>query len=773
MALAINEHALPPDDPEIARSLVGLAAFDRFQGLNADAERLYTRLLLIQEEALGPGNPKIGGTLSALAKMYTEQRRFAEAEALFKRLIPLEEKASPPEEFASTLDLFAEFYTGQARYAEAEPHLKRALAIIQGIAKTSDPAGVSNALLSLAQCYRNQRLFGKAERLVQQALSNEEGVFGPNYPGLARLLYSRADIYFDQGRFDESERDDKRALEIQEKAYGPENATVANSLTRLGMAYYRMGFRRGQKNYYRLAEPLLKRSLAIYEKWYSEDHPFVNARRYTLVELYALQDNWQGMVEFLRPIRDSAITRAKHAGEDVGKTPVANAANKSADSFGAHTLLIQAAYRLADSHLRSARELEQEMFLSAQWAHHSETAASLAQMAARHAGDNPTLVRLARDRQNLANEWLEKLVHAFAAPSDRRNASVDPAPRVRMATIDQQLAAIDATLARDFTKYAALANPEPLSIRETQAELHANEALVLFVNTSGHYKFPAETFAWFITKTNSRWLRVDMESKVIADNVQALRCGLDINAWTDSRCSELLGVTYTAADRRALKPLPFDRRRAHDLYRALLGRAEDLIKDKHLIIVPAGPLTTLPFQVLVTARPTSIANYAKTAWLTSRQPITVLPSVASLQALRTRVKESLASRPYIGFGNPLLDGDSRNAVHVQRAKLASRFKDCATVRDGRMLTSTELRGPLKPLRSDTDVGDIRRLLPLPETAEELCAVGRSLNVPDTEIRLGARATKKELKDLSASGELAEYRVIHFATHGTLSGEAGG
>jgi hypothetical protein len=49
------------------------------------------------------------------------------------------------------------------------------------------------------------------------------------------------------------------------------------------------------------------------------------------------------------------------------------------------------------------------------------------------------------------------------------------------------------------------------------------------------------------------------------------------------------------------KPLPFDLVRAHALYTALFGQIEDLITDKELLIVPSGPLTQLPFQVLVTA----------------------------------------------------------------------------------------------------------------------------------------------------------------------------
>ena len=41
------------------------------------------------------------------------------------------------------------------------------------------------------------------------------------------------------------------------------------------------------------------------------------------------------------------------------------------------------------------------------------------------------------------------------------------------------------------------------------------------------------------------------------------------------------------------------------------------------------------------------------------------------------------------------------------------------------------------------------------------------------IYLGARATEREVKHLSESGELAQYRIVHFATHGAVAGEVKG
>ena len=85
----------------------------------------------------------------------------------------------------------------------------------------------------------------------------------------------------------------------------------------------------------------------------------------------------------------------------------------------------------------------------------------------------------------------------------------------------------------------------------------------------------------------------------------------------------------------------FDLGVAHELYATCSGPVEALIKDKrHLLLVPSGALTALPFHLLVTEKPAvavperGLAAYRDAAWLLKRHAITVLPSVASLKALR-------------------------------------------------------------------------------------------------------------------------------------------
>ena len=57
--------------------------------------------------------------------------------------------------------------------------------------------------------------------------------------------------------------------------------------------------------------------------------------------------------------------------------------------------------------------------------------------------------------------------------------------------------------------------------------------------------------------------------------------------------------------------------------------------------------------------------------------------------------------------------------------------------------------------------------PLPETADELCTVAQLMGGT---VHLGEAATEGTVKRLSANGTLARARIVHFATHGLLSGE---
>ncbi|MGA7324612.1 MAG: CHAT domain-containing protein, partial [Rhodomicrobium sp.] len=156
-------------------------------------------------------------------------------------------------------------------------------------------------------------------------------------------------------------------------------------------------------------------------------------------------------------------------------------------------------------------------------------------------------------------------------------------------------------------------------------------------------------------------------------------------------------------------------------------------------------------------------------WLGQQQAITILPSAGSLKALRA-AKASEAAEPFAGFGNPLLTGVDGTD------KSAWAKRDCSKPAPPKQSRIASLAASIASLfrGGAVNVEDLRRQPPLPETADELCSVGRELGVPESRLEkaiyLGERATVSQVKALSRSGDLARARVVHFATHGLLAGE---
>jgi CHAT domain-containing protein len=422
-----------------------------------------------------------------------------------------------------------------------------------------------------------------------------------------------------------------------------------------------------------------------------------------------------------------------------------------------------------------------EGFELAQWALQSSAADALAQMSVRFAKGTGRLAGLVRERQDLVaqRQSEDKRLLAAVGRADARGAD---AIRTAVAGLDANLDAIDQRLAAQFPDFAGLANPKPLALPAAQGLLRKDEALIVLLDVPRIGRLSEETLVWTVTREEARWVSTSLGPHGLAERVAKLRCGLDREGqWTwvgqGQRWHAKSEPCRTLAPNGLAdgEPLPFDLGTAHELYAELLAPFADLIRDKHLIIVPSGPLTSLPFHVLVReARNEAGSPGLSRAWLALAQPITVLPSVGSLQALR-KLPPSQASDPYIAFGNPLLDGVAGDEA---RAKLARAKQSCpqevASPRRRMAAAGRGTPGLGDIFRGGIDLALLRTQAPLPETADELCAVAKSLGALGREadtVWLGARATETNLKALSRAGTLAHYRVLHFATHGVLAGES--
>ncbi len=155
----------------------------------------------------------------------------------------------------------------------------------------------------------------------------------------------------------------------------------------------------------------------------------------------------------------------------------------------------------------------------------------------------------------------------------------------------------------------------------------------------------------------------------------------------------------------------------------------------------------MPPQVLITSDPGQ-KELASADWLFRKYAITILPSVASLKIRPAGKIVASAAKPMIGFGNPVFD---RTAEVDTRQRVVSLNRSLPEFYRGVTADTKALA---------------EALTPLPETAEELRAIGHMLGAEPEDIKIGEAATVTDVK----REPLDEYRVVYFATHALVAGE---
>jgi hypothetical protein len=239
----------------------------------------------------------------------------------------------------------------------------------------------------------------------------------------------------------------------------------------------------------------------------------------------------------------------------------------------------------------------------------------------------------------------------------------------------------------------------------------------------------------------------------------------------------------------------FDLNLAHDLYGRLFpAEARKFFKGKKLIIVPAPELMNLPWHLLLTEPPPADWNapgadrakaYREAHWLFQSHPsIVVLPTVASLRALRDPTAQRLATpdRAFLGVGDPVIGRDDaeRAALPLKCGSSESAMVASADPADfGRRAAAAAPEALFTGARdgegfalADPDL--VRGQPRLADTRCELIAVAASLDTSGwaADLLFGADASETRIRQLDESGQLARYRILQFATHGLLGGELG-
>lgn len=753
-ALETRRKISKPGDNALVRQLNALAGLLRARGKFAEAEPLYREAIDIQIKTKGEWNASTGILLDNIAVMYLHMGQPEAAEPFQKRALAIIEKTLGQNHRSTgiTLANLAELYRKLGHKDASEKLFERAIAVLSKTLPPNHPhMGV--VLDNLAGLYREQHKNQKAYNTYLKAIERLKSAHGPDHPEVAIALNNIGLVLGNLGRHEEAEARFTEALELARRAHGDDSVILATSLA--NRADNRIALNRLDAS-----KADAKRAIQLITNTLGPTH------RKLIFPLTRL-----GEVDKRRGDIGAAFNHFKRAAElyELVKQRDRNSSFGDSGSIGS---LLEAAFEASTPN--PDNPFQKAAFRFSQLKTLTSASDALSKLGARLGADNAALRALARERQDVQNAWAKtdsQLLNAVSSPQKDRNLKQEAGLRAQILIYAKRLKALDDQLAKQFPQFTELSRPRPVTIKEIQTQLAPDEVVLQYLVTYRH------TYAWAISKRSVQWHRVKLSRRKLRKSVHALRCGLDQSEWLGEtkplKCFELVG-RFADGD-----SLPFATTVAHDLYVKLLKPFETMIAGRKLLIVGSDALTRLPMQILLTAPvpDDSMQTLRNAPWLIRRHAITDLPSVSSFIILRKERQSAQtkstaqAKEPYFAVANPLLhgaDGKDRSAYKMQSCPPAG-------TRPGAKLVASAISHLNSYFRGTTgDVARLRQLAPLPDTTTEVCAVARDLGAKFDHVLLGKAATERAIKSMNShEGGLERYRVIHFATHGLVSGEVRG
>lgn len=566
------------------------------------------------------------------------------------------------------------------------------LIVAATLALTFVPAFLSIAQVNETEALHKQvielyraRMYADAIPLAERLLAIREKSLGPDHPDIAWSLNNLALLYKSLGRYTDAEPLYKRASVIYENALGPVHPYVAAALNNLASLY-------DVQNLYADAEPLYKRSLAIYEKALGPAHRNVATALNNLALHYYSQDRYAEAEPLVRRTLELRSAEKSIAFPVLFQSGLLNLISTT-DAFSRSFETVQ---RVASSAAVNSMPMLASRFVTG-----SDKALS-------------DMIGKDRDLSAVADQLNKAILAAVSKPPTERNSAAEDQVRKRIDAIKLDRDTQRQIFVQRFPDYIALSNPRPLELKETQALLVDDEALVVF-------DFGPTSYAWIITRTDSYWVELNVTADTLDFHVKELLASLK-------------------ADGNS-----FDSFLARWIYRETFEAFADKIASKtRWSVVTNGALASLPLHLLVTKDPGD-KQYKDIDWLVRSHAITMWPSVASMKVLRGKTLVSLAPKSLVAFADP--------EFSIQQRKQPQ--NRVATTNSTNLNRSAQVD-------YDELVAALRQR---PETGKEVGAVATALNADPSDIKLNSAATETAVKQ----GKLDQYRIVYFATHCLGSG----
>jgi len=760
-SLAIRKK-LAPGSLDVSIALVNLGVVAWHRGDLTKAEQYYQQALSLDEK-LVPDSYYVANVFTSLGLVAWKRGDLARAEQYHQQALLILEKVSPGSlEIANPLNNLGIVARYRGDLDKAEKYHLRALAIRQRLAPGS--LDVATSLNNLGVIARHRGDLDKAEEYFGGALAIRQKL-APNSLDVSSTFNNLALVARDSGNLNQEEEYCRQALAIREKL-APESLDVAESLGMLG----NVARDRGDLEQ---AEQYLRRGLVIQEKIASGGldvaqslnmlGDVVRDRGHT-VEAEQYYNQALGIWEKLAPERTeyaealAALARIKvqkneldAATQLLGKA--LNVLDGQMSQFGGEEATRSGFRARHLSYYQDYIELlmrQKQPELALQVVERSRAQTLLEMLGQAHIdfhhGVDTALI--ARER-SLQADLSAKIDHRIRLQSGKHTDEQVTTISHEIESLLAQYNEAEGQIRESSPIYAALTRPQPLDAKDIQQLLDADTVLLEYSLGEGR------SYVWAVTATS-------LTSYELPGRTDVERVARRVYELLTARNRALQGETASQRKARLAKAEAEYAEAAAALSRMVLAPVAAQMKGKRLLIVSDGALQYIPFAVLPEpeAVQANSPNLQELPPLVMEHEIVNLPSASVLAVLRQeRLGRKEGTKAVAVLADPVFAQDD--------ARVSAAWRHNAK---GKTLGSKSVSWPAEPLtRSAVDAGlpaggiYLPRLRFTRQEAEAIMAVtpaGKGMEALDFHAN----------RTMATSAELANYRVVHFATHGLLDSE---
>jgi len=316
---------------------------------------------------------------------------------------------------------------------------------------------------------------------------------------------------------------------------------------------------------------------------------------------------------------------------------------------------------------------------------------------------------------------------------------------------------VETEIRQKSPRYAALTQPQPLSLREIQTEVLDPDTLLL------EYSLGEErSYLWAVTQDSISSYEMPGRAEIEKVVRQVYRLFTNAKQWPQISVVNPSGHKESQAKRGLmLKPQGATLDSAFRLSRMVLSPVAAQLGRKRLVIVADGALQFIPFVAL----PNPSARKKARAYqpLIFEHEVVSLPSASTLAVLRRETKNRQpAAKELAVLADPVFDSNDDRLRNKGSATPQPLNNGPAEAR-GIGLAQEQL---LKAAKDSEVVLNGLSIPRLPGTRREADAIIQLAPASESKKALDFEASRQT----ATSEELRRYRYVHFATHGFLDSQ---